>query len=1238
MGGDRLGAYAIRAELGSGGMGSVHLAEVVEPVAGLDRGTRVALKILHPHLLGQPGFERRFLREASLGRGVRHRNVVRTFDAAAGEWGGHPVHYLVMEYVEGRSLRALLDELGRLPEALLRETAHQVAAGLAAIHAHGAVHRDLKPENILITDAHEVRIMDLGVAKTLQASLAITERGEFAGSLLYAAPEQFGSGAVTAAADLYALGVVLHELATGTSPFRRDTAEAVIEAQLTFRPPPLTDLGYEISPFLSEVVTTLLAKLPGERFGSSGLLCEVLAEGEGGAWWQERERARRGSRKALPEIAVRRETRLHGREHELATLREAWGEASAGRGCTVLVEGEAGIGKTRLVDAFARELEGEKLHVLYGSYAPGGGRGAISDAVLARFGPIRLADSLRPYLGRARGMAAGFAALLKQEPPPTGVAPVEREALHTLCCELLRALAAERPVLWIVDDLHFAEEESRGVFLSLARAAEGHRVLLVATTRPGLPASEWAHLSRLAGFRRLVPGRLSTPDVVELLRDAFRSNSLAERLGRRIAVKSDGVPFFVFEMIRGLRGRGLLARLPDGRQIETGEIEEIHVPDAVRDLIESRLTGLDRQERELLDVAAVSGFEFDADLVGRALDRPHIGVLRDLAEMERRRGVVRSRGGSLRFDHHLIREVLVEQLPSRLCAEYHTLLADACAGRAGNDKPVEGDRAVFLAFHHFHGVRPRDGLPHLEAALEQLEKSYRNEAALDLLDCALTHDSPEPSPLRVHRLLRKAARLDMLGRREAQEATLKEALALARELQDPRLLARVKLGLGSHLLVVSRYDEAEPLLVRARELAREIGDRKLETHATRTLAQLHLPRGRYEDARALFEEALRLAREDGDRFEECAAVGGIGSAFVSLNRSDDARRSLEHALALSREIGEKKFETAAIGNLGNLYGWQGRYDEARRYLTDALTLAREIGDRKCEASATLNLGVMFYSQGLYDDAEDRYAQHRALVHEIGDRRGEALAEGNLGGLLSARGRWAEALPHLERQVELGRELGDREAEALGLACLGAMHLDLGRVEEAEATLREAVEVARAIAYRYGEGYALQSLAALADERGQHEEAEAILEEVIALREETRHRHGLAEALLAMGQHCAELNDQKRARAFLDRALDLAREVGAPCAELAALAWLATLPGGDPGPACAALESHTSRVEPKEVMEARYRLWLATGDRKHLEASWAVLSRLRDAAPAEWRETMIERVPLHREIARAHASS
>jgi serine/threonine-protein kinase len=252
--GTRLGPYTIEALLGTGGMGTVYRAAGPDGV--------VALKIVHPALLGEGGARERLAREAELGRRVQHGNVVRTL--GSGEADG--ALFLVMEYVEGRTLDKLREELGAVPEELCRHIASEVAQGLAAVHAAGAVHRDLKPANVLVARDNTVKLMDLGVARLRDEAARMSRTGAFVGSVDYAAPEQFeGASDLDGRTDLHALGVLLYELATGRHPFRRDSLQGTMGAILNAAPPPLDGKS---SPFFHAVVGRLLQKQRADRSGS----------------------------------------------------------------------------------------------------------------------------------------------------------------------------------------------------------------------------------------------------------------------------------------------------------------------------------------------------------------------------------------------------------------------------------------------------------------------------------------------------------------------------------------------------------------------------------------------------------------------------------------------------------------------------------------------------------------------------------------------------------------------------------------------------------------------------------------------------------------------------------------------------------------------------------------------------------------------------------------------------------
>lgn len=309
--GTRISAYEVLSELGSGGMGSVYLAECVEETAGLDEGARVALKVIHPYLLSQAGFFKRFLGEAQVGREVQHENVVRTYDCDATLVHGQQQNFLVMEYVKGQTLRDLLEELERVPEELCRHIGCEVAKGLGAIHKAGVPHRDIKPENVLITEKHVVKVMDLGVARLQEEAIRISRTGAFVGSLEYAAPEQLSRGGkdVDERADLHALGVILYELATGQHPYRDDDTSKLLHRILDREPRRPGEVNPQLTPFFEEVVSTLIAKDKANRFASAGELAAILEAGEQGEWWKKRAKAPRvATNQPSRRIRIPRET------------------------------------------------------------------------------------------------------------------------------------------------------------------------------------------------------------------------------------------------------------------------------------------------------------------------------------------------------------------------------------------------------------------------------------------------------------------------------------------------------------------------------------------------------------------------------------------------------------------------------------------------------------------------------------------------------------------------------------------------------------------------------------------------------------------------------------------------------------------------------------------------------------------------------------------------------------------
>jgi serine/threonine-protein kinase len=252
------GRYEIEGKIGEGGMATVF--------RGRDQvlGRTVAIKVLSPRYAGDPTFVERFRREAQAAARLNHPNVVNVFDTGS---DGN-IHFIVMEYVQGRTLEDILRAEGRLQPERAVEIAENVAAALSFAHREGLVHRDIKPANVMITPTGEVKVMDFGIARA-SSTETLTQTATVLGTASYLSPEQAQGEPVDGRSDIYSLGVVLYEMLTGQVPFTGDTAVAVAYKHVREDPTLPTRIEPRIPQALEAVVMKALAKNPANRYQTS---------------------------------------------------------------------------------------------------------------------------------------------------------------------------------------------------------------------------------------------------------------------------------------------------------------------------------------------------------------------------------------------------------------------------------------------------------------------------------------------------------------------------------------------------------------------------------------------------------------------------------------------------------------------------------------------------------------------------------------------------------------------------------------------------------------------------------------------------------------------------------------------------------------------------------------------------------------------------------------------------------
>ena len=680
---------------------------------------------------------------------------------------------------------------------------------------------------------------------------------------------------------------------------------------------------------------------------------------------------------------------LVGREGEWAALLAAYAGV-AGDGRLVVIEGEAGIGKTRLaaeLAGHARSLGAsvvsgrcyeEEAGVAYGPFIEGlrgvlaaGGPGAqVAAGDSPRMGSgapgaARLDGVPRHWLAEARRLLPELVETHPglPEPGPLDGPAAGRQFFEGVSQVLLAACAGPVPGLLVLDDLHWADEASLDVLAYLVHRLAGRPVLVVACWRSEqVPAD--ARLRRLAADARrtgqgsvLELGRLDAAGVAELVAAVAPARAGAAGL---LHQRTEGLPFLVLEYLAAVGDDGELpAALPGG----------------ARDLLEARVRGVGDAARQLLGTAAVLGRSFDVDTARAASGRSDEEAVAALEELAARGLVHEVAGDVYDFGHGLVRDLVYEQTSLARRRLLHRRVGEALAAGARGRRPQEPP-AASIARHLELGGAAAEAAGYHQQAGDQARAVFANREALGHYRAAVGLGHPDAAGL--HAAIGDLETL--LGNYDAALAAYTAAAGAATD--DERWVIEQRLG-----AVCARrgdWDAAERHLTAALAALGSGGaeGRRAGLAADRSLAAHR--QGRSDAAQQLANDALDLAAESGDPDALARAHGMLGMLGAAGGDHDSARRHLEQSLALAEALPDPSARVAALNNLALAHRATGEVDLAVDYTRTALELCTRQGDRHREAALHNNLADLLHLAGQHTEAMDHLKQAVAIFAEVGE--------------------------------------------------------------------------------------------------------------------------------------------------------------------------------------------------------------------------------------------------------------
>ncbi|MCX8174466.1 MAG: tetratricopeptide repeat protein [Thermoplasmata archaeon] len=782
------------------------------------------------------------------------------------------------------------------------------------------------------------------------------------------------------------------------------------------------------------------------------------------------------------------------REKELSALKLAMENAKLGRGSTVLVTGEIGVGKTRLAEEFAKICEKEGFTVL-SSMCIGSNEPAYLPVltVLQNYAK-KASEQTAGYVPLG---LAGFQSFEIDERTPNALAREQTRMLEYLLNQFT-GIAKKQPVILMIDDLHLADSATLAFFHYLARNIKNERIVAVATfiREQASTESPFAKTLRNMNIERLHTvlelGNFSEKEIQVIAENTGVLQS--KEIAHYIYEKTSGNPLFVVEFLAAIRSLEV---------IDIDAVRKMELPDTVKDTVRFRVLKLEERTRKVLSGCAILGRMFEYSVLAAVAGVKEEELLDAIETLISQNFLSESDEleEGYKFVSNTIQEVVYEDLTAVRKRFMHQKAAEAIENLHSGDEKFWS----ILATHYKESGNRTKFLEYAIKAGRSAARKFANSESMEFLEEVL----------------------EVLGE-SGEEKSRK--VALLWEIVDI-------------LELEGKYDEAVNRLQYI--IANTDAEQPVEAgRAYRRCCEIHTKKGEYEKAFEDAERAEKLLSAKPDGGIELARVfSAAGNVFLRVGNYEKALRCLEKAIEVFERIDARNDIAKALNKIGVVHWHLGKYEKALEFLKKSQELHEMLGDIQGISDTNNNIGIIYWNMGEYEKALGFFIKGLELREKIGDVRGIAGSYHNMGVIYDEKGDYDKALEFYRKSLELEEKIGNVQGIAVSYNNIGEVYGIKGEYKEALQFYMKSLELREKIGDVRGAATAYNNIGEVYGIKGEYEKALQFFAKSLELREKIRDMQGIAMSYGNIGLIYNEREEYGKALEWLEKSLQISTEIG-----------------------------------------------------------------------------------------------